>query len=110
MMTEDELTQEIDELWNDLNPDDANTPDGIDQDSSGNVTLNERGHALLLAFARRMQAVGLREAGEKAAKNVYMSEEADLPGHFGGPASCEYGCGSALADWCEAEATKREKP
>ncbi len=72
------------------------------------IAVLERTLANHKAEARRMQAVGVRRVKEKAAKNVYMSKEADLPGDFGGPASCEYGCGKSIADWCEAEAARLE--
>ena len=32
-----------------------------------------------------------------AKRNTYMSETADNGGDFGGPASCEYGCGHVIA-------------
>ena len=39
----------------------------------------------------------LEAAAHIAERNVYMSNKADDGGNFGGPASCEYGCGHVIA-------------
>lgn len=54
---------------------------------------------LLLNFQTAQREAIWREAAAIAAQNTYMSKTA-LPGAdggFGGPSSCEYGCGHVLA-------------
>lgn len=59
--------------------------------------------ALLASTERRV----LEEAAAIAKRNTYMSKTADDGGDFGGPASCEYGCGDVIAELLLREAQER---
>ena len=89
-MTDEELRRACDDLLATLHNDIAD----------GRYFLNpEQMHTSLLAFSRRMQAVGLREA-ENALRND--------PDNLADWTDEARKVADKVADWCEAEAQKLE--
>ena len=88
-MTDDELRQACDDWW-------ASVMKGY---SSVRPIVREDLRNRLLAFARRMQAVGLREA-ENALRND--------PDNLADWTDEARKVADKVADWCEAEAKKLE--
>lgn len=64
----------------------------------GGVDLRDVFTGMIRAAYTDGQRDGMERAAGVAKRNVYMGKECDEGGNFGGPASCEYGCGDVIAD------------
>lgn len=74
-----------------------NSLNGYDGACIGDIA-QEKDIDRLLAYKQQARREALEEAVRVARANTYMGKEASDGGNFGGPASCEYGCGGVIAD------------